>query len=50
MFVWVSNKASKTIDPPGKPEGNVVHRMHYVVSPKIVLMGGCNTHAFVTQY
>jgi hypothetical protein len=28
MSVRVSNKASKTIGPPGKPEGNTTHRMH----------------------
>jgi hypothetical protein len=46
MSVQVSNKASKTIGPPGKPEGNTAHRVHCVVSPEIVLMGGCNTHVF----
>jgi hypothetical protein len=46
MSVQVSNKASKTIDPPGKPEGNVAHRMRCAVSPEIALMGGCNTHVF----
>ena len=39
-----SNKASKTIGPPGKLEGNVTHIVHYAVSPKIVLMGDYNTH------
>jgi hypothetical protein len=28
---------SKTIDPPGKPEGNTTHRVYYTVSPEIVL-------------
>jgi hypothetical protein len=46
MSVRVSNKASKTIDPPSKPEGNVVHRVHRAFSPEIVLMGGYNTHVF----
>jgi hypothetical protein len=46
MSIWGSNKASKTIGPPGKPEGNTVHRVHCAVSPEIVLMGGCNTHVF----
>jgi hypothetical protein len=32
----------KTINSPGKPEGNTTHRMHCAVSPEIVLMGGCN--------
>ena len=48
MSVQVSNKASKTIDPPGKPEGNTTHRMRCVVSPEIDLMGGCKTHVFTT--
>ena len=43
MSTWGSNKASKTIGPPGKPEGNAVHRVHYAVSPEIVLMGDSNT-------
>jgi hypothetical protein len=30
-------KPSKTIDPPGKPEGNAAHRVHCVVSPEIAL-------------
>jgi hypothetical protein len=47
MFVRGSNKASKTIDPPGKPEGNAAHKVHCTVSPEIVLMGGYNTHVFV---
>jgi hypothetical protein len=38
-FFRVSNKASKTIGPSGKPEGNTVHRMHYVVSLEIDLNG-----------
>jgi hypothetical protein len=42
-----SNKASKTISPPGKPEGNATHRMCCAVSPEIALMGGCNTHVFI---
>jgi hypothetical protein len=49
MFVWGSNKASKTISPPGKLEGNAAHRVHCAVSPKIVLMGGYNTHVFSSQ-
>jgi hypothetical protein len=47
MSVQGSNKSSKTIGPPGKPEGNVAHRVHCSVSPEIVLMGGYNTHVFV---
>jgi hypothetical protein len=46
MSIQVSNKASKTIGPPGKPEGNTTHRMHCAVSPEIALMGGCKTHVF----
>jgi hypothetical protein len=46
MSVWVSNKASKTIGPSDKPEGNTVHGVHCAISPEIVLMGGCNTHVF----
>jgi hypothetical protein len=30
-------KPSKTISPPGKPEGNAAHRVHRTVSPKIDL-------------
>jgi hypothetical protein len=30
-------KPSKTIGPPGKPEGNTTHRMYCTVSPEIVL-------------
>jgi hypothetical protein len=30
-------KPSKTIGPPGKPEGNTTHRMYCAVSPEIVL-------------
>jgi hypothetical protein len=45
-YVWVSNKASKTIGPPGKPKGNVAHIVHCTVSPEIVLMGCYNTHVF----
>jgi hypothetical protein len=44
MSIQGSKKAFKTIDPPSKPEGNTSHKVHYVVSPKIVLMGGYNTH------
>jgi hypothetical protein len=29
----------QTIGPPGKPEGNVVHRVHNAVSPEIALWG-----------
>ena len=47
MFVWGSKKASKTIGPSGKLEGNIAHRMHCAVSREIVLKGGSNTHAFV---
>jgi hypothetical protein len=39
-------KPSKTISPPGKPEGNVVHRVHNAVSPKIDFIGDCNTQVF----
>jgi hypothetical protein len=39
----VYNKTSKTIGPPGKPEGNTTHRMRYEVSPEIDLMGGYKT-------
>jgi hypothetical protein len=46
MSVRVSNKASKTIGPPGKPEGNTTHRMRCTVSPEIALMGGCKTQVF----
>jgi hypothetical protein len=46
MSVWDSNKASKTIDPLGKPEGKEAYIVHYVVSPEIVLMGGFNTQVF----
>jgi len=46
MYAWGSNKASETIGPPSNPEGNAAHRVHCAVSPKIVLMGGCNTHVF----
>jgi hypothetical protein len=32
----------KTIDPSGKPEGNIVHIRHCAVSPEIALNGvGC---------
>jgi hypothetical protein len=30
-------KPSKTIDPPGKPEGNAAHSAHNTVSPEIAL-------------
>jgi hypothetical protein len=30
-------KPSKTINPPGKPEGNAAHRVHNAVSPEISL-------------
>jgi hypothetical protein len=29
----------QTIDPPGKPEGNTVHRVHNAVSPEIAYGG-----------
>jgi hypothetical protein len=48
MFVRVSKKASKTIGPPSKPEGNTTHKMHFTVSPEIDLMGGCKTQVFTT--
>jgi hypothetical protein len=48
MSVQVSNKESKTIGPPGKPEGNTTHGMHCALSPKITLMGGCKTQVFTT--
>ena len=48
MSVWVSNKASKTIGPPGKPKGNVAHKMCCAFSPEIDLMGGYKTHVFTT--
>jgi hypothetical protein len=48
MYVWVSNKAYKTIGPPSKPKGNAAHRVPRAISPEIVLMGGCNTHVFTT--
>jgi hypothetical protein len=44
-----SNKASKSICPTGKPEGNIAHRVHCAVSPEIVLMGDYNTQVFVVQ-
>jgi hypothetical protein len=47
---WGSNKDSKTIGPSGKPKGNEVHKVHYAVSPEIVLMGGCNNQVFAVQY
>jgi hypothetical protein len=47
MSVQVSNKASKTIGPSGKPEGNMAHRMRCAISTKIILMGGCNTQVFI---
>jgi len=46
IFVQGSNKSIKTISPPGKPEGNVAHKVLYIVSPEIVLIGGYNTHVF----
>jgi hypothetical protein len=48
MSVQGSNKASKTIIPLGKPKGNATHRVNCVISPEIVLMGGYNTHVFVS--
>jgi hypothetical protein len=39
-------KPSKTIDPPGKPKGNVAHRVHSIVSPKIAFMGDWNSQVF----
>jgi hypothetical protein len=47
MSVRVSSKASKTIDPPGKLEGNTTHIMRCVVSLEIDLLGGCNTQVFI---
>jgi hypothetical protein len=47
MSVQGSNKASKTIDPPGKPEGNAAHKVHYIVSPEMFLMGGYNIQVLV---
>jgi hypothetical protein len=47
MSVWVSNKASKTIDPLGKIESNTTHKMRCVVSPEIDLMGGYKTQVFI---
>jgi hypothetical protein len=47
MSIQVSNKDSKTIGPPSKPEVNTSHRVHYAVSLEIYLMGGCNTHVFI---
>jgi hypothetical protein len=39
----VSNQTPpKNIGPPNKPKGNIVHRMHCIVSLDIVLTGGCN--------
>jgi hypothetical protein len=43
-----NNTLLKTIDPLGKPEGKTMHMMHCIVSPEIVLMGGCNTHILAT--
>jgi hypothetical protein len=39
-------KPSKTISPLGKPEGNIVHRVHNTVSPEVDFMGGDNTQVF----
>jgi hypothetical protein len=30
-------KTSRNISPPGKPEGNIAHRVHHAVSPEIAL-------------
>jgi hypothetical protein len=38
VYYGFQKKPFKTIGPSGKPEGNVVHRVHYVVSPEIVLL------------
>jgi hypothetical protein len=46
MYIRVSNKASKTIGPLGKPEGNATHKMRCVVLLEIALMGGCKTQVF----
>jgi hypothetical protein len=48
MFVRVSNKASKITVPCGKPEVNATHKMCCAVSLEIDLMGGFNTHVFIT--
>jgi hypothetical protein len=48
MSIRGSNKASKTIGPPGKLEGNIAHIMCCAVSPKIALMGGFNMEVFTT--
>jgi hypothetical protein len=47
VYCGFHQNPSKTILPPGKPEGNTVHRIHYAVSPEIVLMGGCSTEVLV---
>jgi hypothetical protein len=36
-MIRVPTKPSKTIGPPGKPEGNTTHRVHCAVSPEIAL-------------
>jgi hypothetical protein len=46
MPIRVSNKASKTIGPSGKPKGNTTHRMQCTVSHEIYLMGGCKNQVF----
>ena len=40
-------KPSKTIGLPGKPEGNVVHRVQNAVSLEIVFMRDYNTQVFI---
>jgi hypothetical protein len=47
MSNWGSKKSSKTISPPGEPDGNTMHIVHYVVSPEIALMGDCSTQVSV---
>jgi hypothetical protein len=48
IYYGLQNKTPKSIDPPGKPEGNTTHRMHCTLSPKIVLMSGYNTQVLAT--
>jgi hypothetical protein len=36
-LIRVPKEPSKTIGPPGKPEGNTTHRVHYAVSPEMDL-------------
>jgi hypothetical protein len=48
MSIRVSNQASRTIDRPGKLDENIVLKVHSVVSPDIVLMGGYKTNVFAS--